>query len=125
MNSKDIYNKFNEISKDNTFSCTQSELDEFIMYGLVFKTNDTYVNRNKQLLDIDIIKPINYRFTLDFTGLIQTCTELGEKNNCKKIYCMNSRCYNKYKKQGLIIEINNIEYYRLFDKDLWLVNIIN
>lgn len=125
MNSKDIYTKFKELSENDKFSCTQTELDEFMMYGLVFKTNDTYVNRNKQLLNINIIKPINHRFNLDFTGLIQSCNELYKKNHYKKIYCMSSRCYNKYKEQGLIIQINDLEYYRLFDKDLWLVNIIN
>ena len=32
------------------------------------------------------------------------------------------KSYNEYKNDGLIVTKNNIEYYRLFENDMWLIH---
>ena len=34
---------------------------------------------------------------------------------------MSESCYNKYKENGMIIYQGSEEYFRLFEKELWLV----
>lgn len=123
MSSKDVQNKFNEINNNNQISCTESEVEEFLMYGILFKTKDNkYLNKYNQEITVDLIKVKTQTFNLDLSNIISVCEELVKNDTNKKVYCMNERCYNKYNTEGLIIKHNNKEYYRMFDKELWLVN---
>ena len=120
-----VFEKFKDLKKDNIIECTQNDLDEFIMYGLLFKTGNNYITRDKQTININLIEPKQYKFNINLSSLIDQCNELSSKYKIKRIYCMTSRCYNTYKEKGYIVTINNIDYYRIFDKELWLVNILD
>lgn len=114
-----IYDKFNEIKNNEESICTEQELEELMMSGLIFKTGDSYITRDMKPVNIRINKP--KQFNLDFRNLIAICEEKVSDKDVKRVYCMDSRCYNKYKEEGLIIKRGEDEYYRLFDKELWLV----
>lgn len=120
MNTKDIYEAFQELNKSNNLICTEQELDDFIVSGLIFKTPSSYITRDNKPINVSIIKPVSHRFNIDLSNLLAE----SQKYKYKKIYFMNERCYNKYKQEGLIIKQGNNEFYRLFDKELWLVVII-
>ena len=94
------------------------------MYGLILQTGEDYVTRDNKKLNVDLIKNKELKFNLNFQNLIQVSNKIYKQQEIKKVYFMSSRCYNMYKQQGLIINKDNKEYYRLFDKDLWLVYIL-
>lgn len=125
MNSKDTYDMFNNLINDNKIVCTQSELEEFMIYGILFNSGDRYITRDKQIVDVKLIKEKHQNFDINFNNIIGICEQLAKENNTKRVYCMSQRCYDKYKEDGLIITYNNQEYYRLFDKEKWLVYVIN
>lgn len=124
MTSKEVTNRFNELKTDNKLNCTESELEEFISYGLLIKSNNIYKTRFNEDVTVDIIKVKTNNLTINLSSVIQLCLAESKSNNYKKIYCMTSRCYNKYKELGLIILKNNKEYYRYYSDDLWLVKIV-
>lgn len=124
MSSKNVYEKFKELNKNNVITCTEQDLQEFIMYGLILQTGEDYVTRDNKKLNVDLIKNKELKFNLNFQNLIQVSNEIYKQQRIKKVYFMSSRCYNKYKQEGLILNKDNKEYYRLFDKDLWLVYIL-
>lgn len=124
MSSKNVYEKFKELNKNNVITCTEQDLQEFIMYGLILQTGEDYVTRDNKKLNVDLIKNKELKFNLNFQNLIQVSNEIHKQQGIKKVYFMSSRCYNKYKQEGLILNKDNKEYYRLFDKDLWLVYIL-
>ena len=124
MSSKNVYEKFKELNKNNVITCTEQDLQEFIMYGLILQTGEDYVTRDNKKLNVDLIKNKELKFNLNFQNLIQVSNKIYKQQEIKKVYFMSSRCYNMYKQQGLIINKDNKEYYRLFDKDLWLVHIL-
>lgn len=124
MSSKNVYEKFKELNKNNVITCTEQDLQEFIMYGLILQTGEDYVTRDNKKLNVDLIKNKELKFNLNFQNLIQVSNKIYKQQEIKKVYFMSSRCYNMYKQQGLIINKDNKEYYRLFDKDLWLVYIL-
>lgn len=124
MSSKNVYEKFKELNKNNVITCTEQDLQEFIMYGLILQTGEDYVTRDNKKLNVDLIKNKELKFNLNFQNLVQVSNKIYKQQEIKKVYFMSSRCYNMYKQQGLIINKDNKEYYRLFDKDLWLVYIL-
>lgn len=124
MNSKEIRERFGELNKDNNILCTETELQEFLYSGLLFKTGKTYVTRDRQTIKIKTLKEPKYDFDIDFNNIITICEKKSKEHNIKRIYCMSQSCYNKYKEQGLITTKNSIDYYRLFENELWLVYII-
>lgn len=124
MNSKEIRERFGEINKNNNILCTETELQEFLYSGLLFKTGKSYVTRDKQPIKIKLIKEKNYEFDYDFSSLITICETKCKEADIKRIYCMSESCYNKYKEQGRIINKNSNDYYRLFENELWLVYLI-
>lgn len=125
MSSKNIYDKFKELNKNNILTCTEKELQEFIMYGILLQSGKNYVTRDNKIINVNLLKTKELKFNLNFQGLLTEATTIKETLHINKIFFMTIRCYNKYKEEGLIINKNNQEYYRLFDKDLWLVKIIN
>ena len=124
MSSKNVYEKFKELNKNNVITCTEQDLQEFIMYGLILQTGEDYVTRDNKKLNVDLIKNKELKFNLNFQNLIQVSNKIYKQQGIKKVYFMSSRCYNMYKQQGLIINKDNKEYYRLFDKELCLVYIL-
>lgn len=124
MNSKEIRERFGEVNKNNNILCTETELQEFLYSGLLFKTGKSYVSRDRQPIKIKLIKQKCQEFDYDFNNLITICEEKCKEANIKRIYCMSQSCYNKYKEQGFIITKNSNDYYRLFENELWLVYII-
>lgn len=125
MSSKNIYDKFKELNKNNILTCTEKDLQEFIMYGILLQSGKNYVTRDNKIINVNLLKTKELKFNLNFQGLLTEATTIKETLHINKIFFMTTRCYNKYKEEGLIINKNNQEYYRLFDKDLWLVKIIN
>lgn len=125
MNSKEALERFRELNKDNKILCTQEELQDFLLCGIVLKNGNNYVTRFNDKLDVKTIKSKSLDFDIDLSNIINTSTELAKEHNVFRIYCMSQRCYEIYKNLGLIITKNNVEYYQYFQNELWLVNIIN
>lgn len=122
MSTKNVYERFKELSKLDKITCTQKDLDEFIMYGLVLKSGDNYITRTNQKLNVDILKVKTLNFNLNLTNIINQCEQLSKSTGEKKIYCLSQETYTKYENEGLIVHKNNQDYYRLFDKEMWLIN---
>lgn len=125
MNSKSVYDKFKSLNKDNSLVCTKKDLDEFMMYGILLQSGKNYVTRDNKQINIDLIKTKELTFNINLQNLIYEADEIHQELGCNKIFFMTSRCYNKCKQKGLIINKNDRDYYRYFDKELWLVKIIN
>lgn len=121
MNSKDTYNRFQELNKDNKIKCTALELEDFLSSGLLFKSGKTYLNRNNQKIKIDLIETKTYNMSINLQNLISICEEKSKNKHIKRIYCISESCYNKYKEMGLIISKGSDEYYRFFESELWLL----
>ena len=79
------------------------------------------VEENAKRLGIDIIKTKVSNFNINLNNLIGICEEKCKSLKINKIYCMSESCYNKYKENGMIISQGSEEYFRLFEKELWLV----
>lgn len=120
---KQIYNKFNDSLKDNTLICSQKDLDEFTICGLVSKTHNKYIDKNNNTINIEIVKPMSLNINLN--NILCECEMLGSKHKENRIYCMSSKTYEYYKNKGYIILKNGIEFFRVFEKELWLVYKIN
>lgn len=118
---KDVEDRFETIVKDNSLCCTEAELNEFLMYGYLLQSGDKYITRNGNILNVEVLKIKQGKFNLDFTGLITKCEELAAEAKVKRVYCLSKSTLDKYVEAGLIIEQNGKKYYRLFDKELWLV----
>ena len=121
MNNKEINQRYNELNNNKKIICTNEELQYFIISGLLFKSGENYLDKNKEKISISIIENSEYNFNIDLRKIIKLCEEDRIKSKNNKIYCMSKKLYNIYKSQGLIVEINSIEYYRYFEKELWLV----
>lgn len=125
MISKDIQTRFNELNNKNSIECSKNELEEFLYTGLLFKKNKGFVDRFNKPVKITVYEPKCLKFNIDLSGLIYECNKRCKENKINKIYCMSKTCYNNYKEQGLIITKNETDYFRLFDKELWLIYIID
>ena len=124
MNSREALERFNELNNNNKISCTEDELNNFLMCGLLLKNKNTYVTRNNTTIKIDLIKTKDQNFDINLSSLIVQAEQLAKENNIFRIYCMTEGCYNIYKEQGLIITKQDKEYYKYFEGELWLVNLI-
>ena len=119
--SNDTIKRFNELNKDNNLICTEQELQEFLVSGLLFETKNHYVDRLHNNVNVDIIKTKVSNYKINLNNLIGICEEKCKSLKINKIYCMSESCYNKYKENGMIISQGSEEYFRLFEKELWLV----
>lgn len=117
----DAYERFNELKTDANLVCTEQDLNDFMLAGLLFKTGNKYVTRDMTEISVKVSKPKT--FNIDLSNIISVCQDVIKDKHTKKIFYMSERCYNKYKECGLIIKQGKDEYYRLFDKDTWLVYI--
>lgn len=122
LKGKEISKRFDELNNGNDIICTQAELDSFLMSGLIVKAGDSkYLTMKGQMVKIDVVKDKAKRMTIDFGGLLSQCSIITAKSSNKKVYFMSDKCYNNYDQQGLIIHDGLNDYYRLFEKELWLV----
>ena len=102
----------------------EQDIEEYLAYGLLFDCGkDKYVTRDNKPVSVTVVKP--NKLDINLQDIINKGQQLAEENNVKKIYFMNERCYNNYKDKGLIITKKGKDYYRLFNNDEWLVDIIS
>lgn len=122
MKTSDVYDRYKELCNNDKFICSQSELQEFMLYGLILETGkNKYVLRNTEKRDITVLKDLNHNFNLDLRQYINIDLSNYPTN---KVYYMLKETYNKYKEQDLIISKGSNEYYRLFAGELWLIQIL-
>lgn len=121
MGTRDVYDRYKELIECKKFICSETELSEFIMCGLVLDLGGKYILRDKKSDKVTVLKNPNYKLNLDFSSLLDIDLK-GYGTN--KVYYMTQNTYNKYKNQNLIIEKQGNEYYRLFTDELWLVKIL-
>lgn len=122
MKTSDIYDRYKELCDNGKFICSQSELQDFMLCGLIIEAGKgKYILRNTNISKVTIVKDLNLDFDLDLSSLINI--DLSEyKTN--KVYYMSNDTYNRHKENNLIINKNGNDYYRLFADELWLVKIL-
>jgi len=122
LRSREISKRFEELNKNNVIICTQKELDSFLNSGIIISAGDCkYLTMSGQMVKVDVVKDKAQRMTIDFSGLLSQSVILSSQHKNKKIYFMSEMCYKNYEQQGLIIHNGENDYYRLFDKELWLI----
>lgn len=117
--SKQIYDKYNSSFINDKLICTKQDLEDYILYGIVVDNNGYYIDKNMNKISVEIIKPNS--FNINLSGLVNYCTSICKEHKCNKIYCLSENDYNNLLAKGYIIVKNGVEYYRMFDKELWLV----
>lgn len=122
LKGKELTEKLKELNSVDNIICGEQELNEYIMYGLLVQVGNKYITRTGKSISVDLVK--QKRFNIDLSQLISKCNELAKQNKIKRIYCMTQTTYNMYKQKQLIIEKQNVEYFRLFDNELWQIYII-
>lgn len=122
MSSKDIRLRFQELFNNDNVICTEQELNEFLSCGLIIKSKNKYYDRQNNIIKIDVIENPNNDFNINLKDVINSSIKLSKENNVKKIFCMSDKCFNQLSSEGYIITKDNKQYYRYFDKELWLIN---
>lgn len=121
MTGKDITEKLNEIKDLDVITCSDAELEEYLNYGILLPSGKKYITRYGKIVDVDVIKSPNFKFSINLSNLISHCEEIALKEKIKRIYCMTETTYNKYKEQNLIVTKSDKDYFRIFENELWLV----
>lgn len=122
MKSNEVFDRYKELCDGDKFVCSQTELQHFMLYGLVIETGkNKYILRNSNTKKITVLKDLNHNFDIDFRALLDI--DLKEYNT-NKVYYMSKDTYNKYKELDLIVTLKNNEYYRLYSGELWLVKFL-
>ena len=115
-----IQNDFQEKLNEDNLICSQKDLDNYLLYGVLLESNNNYYDKSGNLINVEIYKPKN--FNIDLTSLIYNVNNYIKYNKKdKKIFYMSVQLYEKYKEKKLIINKDGKEYYRLYDNDLWLI----
>ena len=122
MSSKDIRLRFQELFNNDNVICTEQELNEFLSCGLIIKSKNKYYDRQNNIIKIDVIENPNNDFNINLKDVINSSIKLSKENNVKKIFCMSDKYFNQLSSEGYIITKDNKQYYRYFDKELWLIN---
>lgn len=122
--SGDMYKQLTSNIIDNKLTCSESELNEYLCYGLLLATEDNYKLLNGKTITVDIYKDKKFTMNINLSHLLTDSYEKLKNVKTNKIYYMTLRCYNKYKEQGLILEQKENSYYRLYNNELWLVSLI-
>lgn len=124
MYNKLVRERFKEIIDSDTKVCTEYELQDFIKEGLIKEINGKLYSKNGIKYNIDVIYNAEQTMNLNLSKLINQCENLAKEFGTKKIYCMTKKTYNKCVNDGYIINISGNDYYRFFDNEFWLVNMI-
>ena len=124
MSSDSVNIRFKELIEQDNIICSEQDMEEYLAYGLLFDCGkNKYITRDNKPISVTVVKP--NKLDINLQDIINKGQQLAEENNVKKIYFMNERCYNNYKDKGLIITKKGKDYYRLFNNDEWLVDIIS
>lgn len=122
MKTSEIYDRYKELCESGNFVCSQTELQNFMLCGLILETGkNKYILRNTNIKKITVLKDLNHAFDIDLRPLINI--DLKEYGT-NKVYYMSKETYNRYKELDLIINQKGNDYYRLFAGELWLVKIL-
>lgn len=122
MKTSEIYDRYKELCDSGSFICSQTELQNFMLCGLIIETGkNKYILRNTNVKKITVLKDLNQNFDIDFNPLLNIDLKEYETN---KVYYMSKDTYNRYKELDLIINQKGHDYYRLFAGELWLVKIL-
>ena len=122
MKTSEIYDRYKELCESGNFVCSQAELQNFMLCGLILETGkNKYVLRNTNIKKITVLKDLNHAFDIDLQPLMNI--DLSEYGT-NKVYYMSKETYNKYKELDLIVTQKGNDYYRLFAGELWLVKIL-
>lgn len=124
MNGSNISGIIKELNNTGELQCTEKDLQEYLCYGILIQGNDGYITRTGNKVNVDVIKPKNFKFNIDLGDIINRCENIASTEHIKRIYCMTEETYKKYKDRQLIITKSNVDYYRLFENELWRILII-
>ncbi len=124
MYNKVVRDRFKEIIDSDNKVCTEVELQDFIKEGLIKEINGKLYSKNGIKYDIDIVYNNKYSMNINLSGLISQCEQLAKEFSTNKIYCMTKKTYDRYMQNGYIINMRGKDYYRYFDNEFWLVNMI-
>ena len=125
MKRNDILQIANEINKETKIECTDKELKQYIDYGILTELSDgKYISNTGKQIGVVVFKTKEFRFNINLSSIISYSNKLVEGDNIKRVYCMTKTTYDKYKQNNLIVNINNKDYFRYFDKELWKILVI-
>ena len=125
MSNSPISKMYEEVIKDGMITCTESELCEFLDLGYLFKSGDKYYDRLSRNVCVKIVSARMHTFNIKLNELLQLGNSiLSAQHVTNKIYFVTKKTYNLLKSQNLIIQYKGIDYYRLFENELWLIHII-
>ena len=116
--------RFNELLSNETFICTQDELDDFQTFGYLIKTGDSYITRNGKYVDVSVISPVANKLNINLSGLVRNAEDVAKREKTKRIFCMPSASLYKFTSSGNIFEKGDNKYFRVFDGELWLVVVV-
>lgn len=125
MKRNDILQIADKINKETKIECTDKELKQYIDYGILTELSDCkYISNTGKQIDVVVFKTKEFRFNINLSSIISCSNKLVEGDNIKRVYCMTKTTYDRYKQNNLIVNINNTDYFRYFDKELWKILVI-
>lgn len=125
MKRNDILQITDKINKESKIECTNNELKQYIDYGILTEILDgKYISNTGKHIDVILLKSKEFRFTLNLATIMAYGNKFVEGDNIKRVYCMTKTTYDKYKQNNLIVTIDNKDYFRYFDKELWKILVI-
>lgn len=125
MKRNDILQITDKINKESKIECTNNELKQYLDYGILTEILDgKYISNTGKHIDVILIKSKEFRFTLNLATIMAYGNKFVEGDNIKRVYCMTKTTYDKYKQNNLIVTIDNKDYFRYFDKELWKILVI-
>lgn len=125
MKRNDILQITDKINKESKIECTNNELKQYLDYGILTEILDgKYISNTGKHIDVILLKSKEFRFTLNLATIMAYGNKFVEGDNIKRVYCMTKTTYDKYKQNNLIVTIDNKDYFRYFDKELWKILVI-
>ena len=125
MKRNDILQITDKINKESKIECTNNELKQYIDYGILTEILDgKYISNTGKHIDVILLNAKEFRFTLNLATIMAYGNKFVEGDNIKRVYCMTKTTYDKYKQNNLIVTIDNKDYFRYFDKELWKILVI-
>ena len=124
MYNKLVKERFKEIVESENKVCTELELQDFIKVGLIKEINGKLYNKNGIKYDKNIIYNDKHNMNINLSKLLNQCEQLAREFNTNKIYFIIKKTYNNYMEKGYIVNIKGNDYYKFFENEFWLVNMI-
>lgn len=116
-----VQERFKDSLCGEYLKCNKKELEEYVAYGMVFKDGNNYLDRHFK--ELKIIYPCN--FNINLSNIISDSLKLSKEFHNKRVYCMKRETFEFYRNLGLIVQKDNIYYFRRFENEEWLVNLID